>query len=149
MLIYMGLLSIFLLILTDMFTSVLNIFAQTETTSSLEQDSRFITSRLAYDIQRAGSITTPAFGNTQNSLTIVVNSQNFTYSLTGNDLILTNNSGSYAINSNQTKISNLNFTRLGNVGGKNSLKIQFTLTGTRQESKGVRSTNYQTTLNLR
>ncbi len=149
MLIYMGLLSVFLVVLTEIFTAVLNIFAQTETTSSLEQDSRFIASRLAYDITRSNAITSPALGNSQNNLSLQAGAENITYSISGSDLILSSNSGVNPINSTQTKISNLSFLRLGNAGGKNQLKIQFTLTSTREETKGPRTLNYQTTIGVR
>lgn len=149
MLIYMGLLSVFLVVLTEIFTTVLNIFAQTETTSSLEQDSRFIASRLAYDITKSTAITSPALGNSQNNLSLQAGAENITYSISGTDLVLTSNSGTNPINSTQTKISNLNFLRLGNPAGKNSLRIQFTLTSTREETKGARTLNYQTTIGIR
>ena len=149
MLIYMGLLSLFLVVLTEIFTSVLNIFSQTETTSSLEQDSRFIASRLAYDITRSSTILSPLLGGSQNNLSLQVGSENITYSISGNNLILTSNTGQDALNGAQTKISNLSFLRLGNAGGKNLLKVQFTLTSTREESKGPRTLNYQTTISQR
>src|SRR3989344_9090196 len=59
LLLYMGLLALFLLVLTDIFVAITSVRTETETTSAVEQDGRFIISRLAYDVSRADSISIP------------------------------------------------------------------------------------------
>src|SRR4030042_5852170 len=58
-LLYMGLLAILLVVLTEILVSILAVKIEFEATSSVEQDSRFLLSRLFYDINRASAITTP------------------------------------------------------------------------------------------
>src|SRR5688572_24260327 len=67
LLIVMGLMSILLLVLTDMFTSMLNVQTSTKAHSSVTEDGRFILSRLSYDVQRASSVTTPEYLNISTS----------------------------------------------------------------------------------
>lgn len=147
---YMGILSILLFMLTDILTSTLNVRAESQTNSSIVQDGRFLVARLAYDIERAESISIPAVpGDTSNSLQISLLSISNTYSLSNGQLILQNNTGSNVLNSIDTTISNLTFKRIGNVGGKNSIQINFTVNSTTQRASGFETKNYQTTIALR
>src|SRR3990167_8822134 len=85
--IYMALLSIFLLTLTDIFVSILDVQLESDATSAVEQDGRFLLSRLAYDINRANAITIPgAIGSSSNSLEMTIAADTYTYTLSGSDL---------------------------------------------------------------
>ena len=150
MLIYMGLLSIMLIVLTDMFVSVLNLKADLNATSFNEQDGRFIMARLSQDINNSQSITTPNTpGSTTSNLVIVKNGVTHTFALNGTDLQLTNTSGTFNLNSSETNITNLTFKRIGN-GNRDTIQIKYTV-----ESKTIRSgnrtesINFQTTVGIR
>ena len=43
-------------------------------------------------------------------------------------------------------VSDLSFKRIGNVGGKNTIKIQFTLTSVTQKTQGAKSTIFKETV---
>ena len=118
LLLYMGILTILLTILTSVFTSALDVQSESNAVSSVEQDGNYILARLAYDIHRAQSINIPATnGTTSNSFQIVVDGINYTYSIdVNNNLILVNNLGTNNLNNYATSISNLSVQRLGNVG---------------------------------
>lgn len=146
LLIYMGLLTILMTILTRLFTATIDVQLTSEATGGLEEDSRFIYSRLAYDLSRADSIVTPAIpGATSTTLTIMIGSVPYTYSLSGTNLML----GSGSLNSYMTVISNVSFTELGPVAGKKSIQVKYTVTSTIQSSSGTVTRDIETTITQR
>lgn len=153
LIIYMALLGIFLLTLTDIFTSILDVQLESEATSAVEMDSRFLLARLSYDINRASAITTPsAIGESANSLTLVIGGINYTYLANGNSLELTNNSGTSSLNGSETAISGLTFQKIANSsvsGTKETVKINFTATSIAQRTQGPEVRNFQTTVGRR
>ena len=150
LLLYMGLLSIFLLLITNIFISILDVQAESQSTSSVEQGGRFLISRLSYDMNRADLVTTPtSLGQTTNSLSLNIGGVSYTYSLSGSNLQLVNNNGTDSLNDSETSISNISFQRLGNSGGKDTIKIQFTITSRTVRSKGSETKTFQTTVGRR
>lgn len=122
LLLYMALVIIFLGILTNLFVSVLDIKNESTAQSSIEQDGRFILSRLLYDANVAGSDA------------IALN-----YSLVGEDLILNNEK----LNSSEIKVLEFTTLSLGNISGKKSLQVKFKL------EAGSETRDYQITLGSR
>lgn len=150
LLIYMGLLSIFLLVLTDIFTSILEVRTESEAVSSVEQDGRFLLARFSYDINRASSITTPlAVGDISNNLVMVIAGVSYSYNLNSGNLQITNNLGTDNLNSSESNITNLSFQKLGNTGGKETIKMQFTVNSNTQRNKGYENRTFQTTIGRR
>lgn len=151
--IYMALLSIFLLTLTDIFTSILDVQLESDATSAVEQDGRFLLSRFSYDINRASSITIPsAIGSSSNSLSIVIGGITYTYALGGSNLGLTNNLGTSNLNGSDTAISGLTFQKIANstiAGTKETIKINFTISSITQRTQGPEIRNFQTTVGRR
>lgn len=148
--IYMGLLSIMLVILTGIFLSTLDAQLESQTVSSVEQDGRFILSRLIYDINRAQDIATPVnTGESGNTLVLSIAGVNYNYDLVNGNLRLNINSVIDSLNGFDTTISNLTFQRLGKVGGKNSIKVGFTIASKTQRTSGAEIKNFQTTVALR
>lgn len=128
MLLYGSLLSIFLLVLTQIFTSSLESQLETQASSTLEQDTRFIFERLAYNLENSDSVSLPATpGDTSTNLTLTHSGQSLSYSLQGNSLVITDSEGVHALNSYATDVTNISFQRLGNPGGKPNIKTSFTL----------------------
>lgn len=150
LILYMGLLSLFLVIITSIFSSSLDLQLESRSTSALDQDSRFLMERIGYDVARASSITTPsAIGEQGQELTIDISGQNYAYSLSNGNLILTTNQGSDQINSYDTSITSLAFQRLGNTNGKNTIRMTVTLQSKTLLAKGVESKTIQTTFGTR
>ena len=129
MILYAGLLVLFLGVLSNLFLSSLDIKTESEATSYLGQDARLVLSRLNYDIKRADSITAPALGTSSTSLILNIDGVSYTYALSGEKIVLTNNLGSANLNGSETGVAKINFERIGNVGGKNSIKMSFTMDG--------------------
>ena len=152
LLLYMGILTILLTILTSVFTSALDVQSESNAVSSVEQDGNYILARLAYDIHRAQSINIPPTnGTTSNSFQIVVDGINYTYSIdVNNNLILTNNFGVNNLNNYGTNVSTFSVQRLGNTGGvENTLKINFTVTSRTKRISGYEVKDFEVNLSLR
>ena len=140
LLVYMGIFSIILVIITQMFVSILQAKLDTQSTGSVEQDSRFLVQRFIYDLQRATAITSPASGQS-NSLTLTINGQPYTYQLTGTNLLV---NSTVRLNSHDTGIQNLVFSRAGN-----AVSIGGTVFSQIIKSSGLEVRNIITTVNLR
>lgn len=149
-LIFFGLTSIFLTVITDLFVSIFDVKRESEATSAVEQDGRFILSRLIYDISRASAITTPSsMGATSNSLVLTIGGSANTYALTGGDLNLTNGAGVNSLNSSETSVSAITFQRIGNEVTNETVRVNFTVESTTQRNSGSEVRSYQTTVGRR
>lgn len=150
MLVVMGLLGIFLVVITGIFTSTLDIQNQSESYSATVSDGRFIMARLNYDIARASAISTPAaLGGTSTSLVLTINSATYTYALNGNNLQLTDGNGSGNLNGNGTTVSNLSFQRLGNTGGEHTIRYSFRLISTTKHDNASDTLTFTSTAEQR
>jgi prepilin-type N-terminal cleavage/methylation domain-containing protein len=149
-LIVMALLAGFLLILTTLLTSAIDIQGSSEGYSAVMTDGRFLMARLSYDIARASAVTTPgSLGASDSSLTLTISGTSYTYALSGDSLQLTDGSGSDNLNSNGTTVSNLSFQALGTSGGKETIRYSFTLTSTVTHTSGSDTQTYTSTEGLR
>lgn len=145
--IYCGLLLIFLYIMTNLFTQIVDTQLTNESASPLTQDSRYIFSRLTYDIGRATSIATPsAIGAQSSTLGLVIGGQSYTYGPVGVALTESDVTGTRVLNSYATQVSNISFRRYGNLGGKPSIRVILTLTGVASASSGIRTQDFSTTI---
>src|SRR3989344_3435349 len=83
LLISMGLLAIILSVLTSLFVSVIEAQLESQATSSVDQDGRFVLARLSYDIHRAdgvnGIITPSTLGGQGPTLQIAISGTTSTY----------------------------------------------------------------------
>lgn len=148
--VYMGIFTILLFVLTSLFTSMLDTQLETNSLSSVQQDNRFIMTRLTRDIQAADSITIPAtIGASTSNLEIVINGATYTYSLAGDNLTLVNGLGTNVLNNFDTSISNLSFLRLGNTAGKNTITVSLTSTSKTQKASGPEVKNIKFTVGTR
>lgn len=148
--VYMGIFSVLLLMLTRMFTSTLDTQLETESISNIEQDTRFIFMRLNHDVQAADNIIVPeTIGSTSSTLQLTINGLTNIYALNDGNITLTNNNGTNVVNNYDTTISNLSFLRLGNTGGKNTITVSFTITGKTVRPGGTESKDFRTTMGTR
>jgi type II secretory pathway pseudopilin PulG len=150
LLIYMGLLMILVGILATVFGSIIDVQLESKATSSVDQDGRYIISRLIYDFQSASSSTSailsPLAGQQSSTLQMKINSINYTYSSSSGNLTLTNSNGTDNLNSSETSISNVSFQRIGTGTTNDTIKVNFTLTSKTQRVSGPETQSYQTTL---
>ena len=150
LLVAMGLMGGFLVVLTDIVSTTLDVQTESESTSALSEDGRFFLARLDYDIQRATSISTPAIiGSTATSLALVIGGVTHTYAVSGDNLQLANPTGTTNLNSNDTTVSGVSFRKLGNSGGKDTIRASFTITSVVQTDQGQDSRSFTTTFGRR
>lgn len=147
---YMGILSLLLLVLTDIIVSSLGVKLESEANSSIAQDAHYLLARFSYDIQRAQSVTLPLnLGDVTNSLNLVIQGTSSAYFFSNGYLKLQNENGTNNLNSVGTTVSNLSFKKIGNANGTPSVQIVFTLTSVVNRPGGVGAKSYQTTIGLR
>ncbi len=134
LLIYMALLTIFLLVLLDIFTTTLNFKLQSEASSVLNQDARAILANFNYNIYNAGSATVPLTSQ------LSLDSGAKIYQLSNGDLLL----NSVQLNSQDTKIDSINFTKIAK-----TIQISITLESLVQPEGGPKTETVSTTMGLR
>lgn len=149
-LIYMGLFSMFMVVLTNIFISSLDVKLGSEANSATLTDGRFILARLEHDVSAAQAISTPAaLGEVGDSLTLTNLGDTLTYTLDGTDLILTDSTSSGKLNSSETKVTSLNFHKIGNADGGETVQINMTLESTTAQRGKTEIRDYQTTIGVR
>lgn len=131
LLISMGIMTVLLTILSQVFGSIIAMRGKTEAVSALAQDSRYLVLRLAYDVSRSSSILVPAVGNNGSSLTLVIGGQNYVYTLSNGNLNLSVAGGpAQVLNSAGTSLSSISFKRNTSLGGKAIVQLDATLVPT-------------------
>lgn len=147
---YAGILSVLLGVLSALFGVIIETQLDSQATSSVDQDGRYVIAKMVYDMRSSSSIVAPAnAGQSANTLQITRNSINYTYSLNGsNNLVLTNNSTGEVnvLNGSETSVTGLTFQRLGNGGSDDTVRVNFTITSRVAEKSGSETRSFQTTL---
>lgn len=148
---YIALTTSFMGILTKVFLDTLDVKKDTQSTSAVEQDARFLISRMMYDVVRADSVLAPSLlGEVSDTLVFVSSGTTYTYLVNGQGVLGINESGVFGeLTGPDTIITNISFTRLGNAGGIHSFQVVFDIESTIQETSGVEQRSFQTTLGLR
>jgi len=104
---------------------------------------------MIYDMQRASQIVTPSApgASTSPTLTITVNSINYTYGLDANsNLQLTTDQPASNLNSNTTKVQSLTFQRIGIGDANDTVQVKFNVVSRIAEKSGIETKSFQTTI---
>lgn len=157
LLLYMGILSILLMVLVGLFGSIVNVNLESQATSAVSSDGRYMLGRMTYDLRQATSISQPAVGSTSATLQFSkADGKTYTYTLSAGqngqeNVMLSDGTNTDQINSYGTSTSNLSFTRLITTGTSRNtaITISFTLTSTIHDQKGYQQENFQTTIGTR
>lgn len=146
----MALLAVFMTTLTSLFVRAIDVQSKSEAYAATVSDARYIMARLDYDIARATSVSTPAsLGSTSTNLVMVIGGVNYTYAVNSGNLQLTDGSGTDQLNGSGVLVSGVSFLRLGNSGGKESIRYSFTLTSTAKHVSGSDIRTYTSTTERR
>jgi len=141
----MGLLSIFILILFNLFATILSAQTRSSAVSLVQTNGNFILTKLTSDINQADSIVSPAsIGSSLTSMTIKIGTTDATYSLANGRLVLVDSSGTFNLNDSDTTVSNFVATRIGNSGGKAGIQLQFSLTSNVVDNSNIKTKDFQT-----
>ena len=127
LLIYMGLMAIFITVLLGIFTSALKTKLASQSTSAISQDSRYILSKLSYDVNNADSVTSPALGATSTSLQLVASGSAITIASSSGNLVRTVGGVSTNLNGIDTQLDSISFKNIGNTGGKPTIQVVYTI----------------------
>lgn len=150
LLLYMVIFVSLLGMLLGVFSSIINVQLESEATSSVTTDGNFILARIGYDIGQAETVSSPAApGAGGDTLQLVISGVSYAYAQSIGALTLTRGSATDILTGVDTTISNLTFLRLGNGGGKHSIRISFTLTSKTVKRTGPEVRSFQTTIAMR
>lgn len=128
LLIYMGLLSIFILVMTDLLTQILDLQVDASSSSIVIADGQYLRDRLSYDIRRSTAVTIPASsGQSSTQLQLTTAEGTLIFSQSANALVINNGVTTDRLTNPGASVSGLLVTRSGNGSGKDTLTIQFTL----------------------
>ncbi len=150
-LVYIGILSIILMVFMDLFISFTRFRTENESTSNIQQDSSYLINKFIYDINQAKSISLPLHPpDESNVLNLVINGTGYSYATdSAKNLIMSDGTNSYQLNGYDTTIPNILFTRLGQDDPYDVIKIKFTVTSRVKNPAGFESQSYETVIGLR
>ncbi len=127
LLIGMGIFSILIVVLSELFGGIMTMKLKGESVSAVSADSRFIMTRLSYDVARASSVVVP----NSTTLNLTIAGEPYSYSVSSNILRLSYNGGSSEVlHSPSTRIANLSFTKLDDLDGKQSVRVDMDVEST-------------------
>ncbi len=154
-LIFMGIFSILITVMLQLFTAIFDNQLESQSTTAVSTDSRYIENKLTADIKNAtsSSILSPAIGASSSALSISNGSSTYTYSLSGNNLVVNEQPAGTTdqLNSVNTKVSSLNFFRLADNSGQDisTITVSFTLTSGTIKRSGAVSEDFNFTAGTR
>lgn len=152
---YMGIFSTLLMVLVELFGSIVSVNLESQANAAVSQDGRYLLNEMSYTIRQTKSISQPAgYGSANAGSTLqftTTNGKTYTYSLSGQNLMINDGTSAEQLNSVGTTVSNLSFTRLKTSGtsGEDTVTVSFTLTSTTREQKGYQQKSFQTTVGRR
>lgn len=148
--IYMGILSLLLVVFIDMFALLVNRQLETESLSAVQQDENYLLSRLGYEFGRASSITLPISpGSPSAQLRLIIEGEQYDLFSIANELLASSSGKLIALNSNNTSISNLSFQRLGSGDQKDVVQVAFDISSAVKKQSGFEVTHFSSTFGIR
>lgn len=118
LLIYIAMLSIFMVVVSDAFLSLSRGKGQSETRSIVNSSLRFATEKISQDLRQASSVTEPFLGTPSSSLIMTVSGSTVTYCVSSAKLRRQINGicddSSETVTSDMVAVTNIAFTRLEN-----------------------------------
>lgn len=118
LLIYIAILSVFMVVISDAFLSLSRGKGQSESRSIVNSSLRFATEKISQDLRQASSITEPFLGTPSTSLIMTVSGSTVTYCISSVKLRRQVNGicddSSEAVTSDKVAVTGITFTRLEN-----------------------------------
>jgi len=154
LMLFMGIFSILIVALFQLFVAVFDVQLESQSTSAVARDSRFIINKLTNDIKNTISVSKPATAGAQlSTLAISDGVTTYTYSLTNGYLTLNNSTlgTTDQLNSVNTTVSSLNFLRLSDTKSQNTntITVSFTLVSNTVKRSGAVSEVFTFTVGTR
>ncbi len=148
--VYMGILSIVLLLFVQLFALIVNKQLETESVSSVQQDSNYLLLKFNHDFQQMDSITLPSQpGQTSLVLKCATNMLETQYLVENQRLIASTSGTKIQLNGYDTIVSNPLFIRLGNGSSNDVVRITFDITSKAKKQSGSEYYQFNSTFGLR
>lgn len=130
LLIYIGLFMGFMVLLSGLFVSILQVRQESIETARIEQDSQYLYQRLHHDLNQSLNVIEPAEnGAVSSSLVLETTEGEITYFLENNQLMIASELvEAQALSSSEVEVTQLSFLRLGNDEGLPTITAKLTLT---------------------
>ncbi len=123
--IYMGIFSTLLIVLSTLFSTIVDQQFNNKTASFLDSDYSFITSRLMYEAQNSSGILTPnEIGDESQLVTFETPFGEKIIRTRNNNLELVSLGTVEILNSQNTTIQDVRFKRLGNLNGRQAVEFK-------------------------
>lgn len=137
LLMYLGLYSILIVVITQLFLTLIESRTEAENLTMLQQESRYITQRLIYDIRRAQSVTLPVqVGDSGNQLELNIDGETFRYQVNVNGFLeLVSPSGTASISS-QVTTGQFLVQKTGSTGLNDGVSVQLLLISPQLTAQG-------------
>jgi len=149
MVLYIGILTLLLGVMSAILGSIVSVQLESTSTSSVDQDGRYILEKFTRDVASSSAILIPVNPGIQtNTFQITINSINYTYSIdSNNNLQVINNSTNEinVLNSYDTTVSSLTFTRIGSGTNNDTIQITYVVTSRNKEKAGQQEVKSFTT----
>lgn len=132
LMIYMGLLSIFLFVMTDLLASTLDIRANSTSNSAVVLEAEYLRRRLEYDVHRSTAISAPSTGASGSTVSLTIGGSTYSYASSSGSLVLTTGGVSYPLTNDAVQLTSFSVSRVGNGNANDTLRFAFTLDSTTQ-----------------
>ncbi len=150
LIIFMGLFSIIITILTSLFAATVQQQMSTQALSSSESDAAYLLARLEYDIDRATSVNEPfAIGETSSNLELTISGNTYQYSVIDGVLLLETPTGTHRLTNPRSTVESISFQKIGNTGGAPTIKILMQIKGIAENIPVPQIATLDTTILLR
>ncbi len=149
LLLYMGLLTVFMTGLTTLFLTSLETQMEGQAVSIVSQEGQYLLQRIEYDVYRADLITIPTPGTSGDTLSLLIDGQPFIYQLSGTAIELTAGGSTQSMHRADLSISDLQFTRVSDGSDFDSLRVSFTASAGAQPPRGSEDRSFATTIGVR
>ncbi len=149
LLLYMGLLTVFITGLTTLFVASLETQLEGQAVSIVSQEGQYLLQRLEYDVYRADAITSPAPGNSSSSLALSIGGQTYTYQPSGDTLELSIGGVAEPMHREDLSIQNLVFTRVSDGSTYDSLRVSFDASAGATPERVSEERRFATTIGVR
>lgn len=144
----LGIVGILLVVLTQVFGSIITLRLKTDFTSTIAQDSRYILSMLEKDLVSATLLTLPAMSTTSTSIIMQSQGETVSYALLDSQLVREEGGISLPLNTAST-ITSFSVSRPNDLNGIAAVTISFALQSAATSDTPAQLREYQSTYALR
>lgn len=155
LLVYMGILPMLLITLASVFGTIVDTQLESEASSSIDKDGKYIMAKLAYDFKSANAadtanygIVSPSASSSGQVLKLKLNSFIYTYEASNSGSLQLTSPNLYDLTGSDSSISALMFRRLGPGNNTDTISMSFRLSS-KIHRKGTQDyKDFQTTFSM-